>query len=91
MHGEDFESLSADQIPDHVLLRLQKHVTTLSYLEEEPPHYIKLMEDGTEETNRRLTGLDSAAPIPDDDKESDLTDSESEKNKKRPVHGFAGS
>lgn len=73
------------------MLRFQKPLTTLSYLEEEPPNFIKLMEDGTEQKNRWLTELDSADPIPDDDKESDLTDSEAEKNRKRPVHEFSGS
>ncbi len=49
------------------------HVTNLGYLEDKPPHFTELLNDNTEELNKMLVGLDTAAVIPETDDE-DLPD-----------------
>lgn len=86
MLGEEFEMRSADSIADETLIQLGLHVSTLGYLEDGPPRFIELPDGGTKESNRRLIGLNTTVPIPDNDKQlnlPDLNDSEAERAKKK--------
>ncbi len=64
MLGEEFETWPADLLPDTTLVTVGMHVTNLGYLEDRPPYFTELPEGGTEESNRMLIGLDTAAVIP---------------------------
>ncbi len=56
------------------------HISNLSYLEDGPSRFTELPDGGTEESNRILVGLDTAAVIPETDDKNlpDLIDLEAE-------------
>ncbi len=86
MLGEEFETWPADPLPDTTLITVGMHITNLGYLEDGPPCFTELPDGGTEELNRMLVGLDTAAIIPETDDQdlSDLIVSEVEQvNKKK--------
>lgn len=86
MLAKDFEKWPATPIPDNVLLSVQMHITSLSYLDEGPFRFTELLDSGNEESNRRLVGLDAAAFHDEDEEEPPevgLSDSELEQIRKK--------
>ncbi len=65
MLGEEFETWPVDFFPDATLIIVGMHVTKLGYQEDKPPRFIEFPDGGTEESNRILVGLDTAAVIPE--------------------------
>ncbi len=47
------------------LITVGMDVTNLGYLRDGPPHFTKLPDSGTKESNRMLIGLNTAAVIPE--------------------------
>lgn len=76
----------ADSLPNATLVTVGIYVTNLNYLEDGSFCFMELLDGGTEESNRILVELDTAAVIleTDDQNLPDLIDSESEwANKKK--------
>ncbi len=80
MFREEFETWPANPHSDAPLITFGIHVINLGYLEDGPPCFTELPDSGTEESNRMLVGLDTAAVIPETDDQNlpDLIDSEAE-------------
>ncbi len=86
MLREEFETWPVDPLPDTTLIIVGMHVTKLGYLEDGPPCFTELPDGGTEESNRMLVGLDTAAVIPETNDQDlpNLIDLEAERaNKKK--------
>ncbi len=86
MLGKEFETWPADPLSDPTLITVGMCVTNLGYLEDGSRRFTKLPNSGTEESNKMLVELDTAAVIPEADNQDlpDLIDLEAERaNKKK--------
>lgn len=68
MLGEEYKTWPINPLLDGILVTIGIHVIKLGYLEDGSPHFTKLLEGGTEDSNRMLLRLDSAAIILETDK-----------------------
>lgn len=84
MLGEEFKTQSINPIIKENLIKLDLYISTLGYLEEEPPCFIELPDGNTKE-NRQMIMLNTAAAIPDNNQQLnplDLNNLEVEQIKK---------
>lgn len=65
MLGKKFQTWPTDPLSNTILVTFDMCVTNLGYREDGPPHFTKLLNGDTEESNRMLIRLDIAFVIPE--------------------------
>lgn len=75
MPKKKFEICSTDTITEKTLIKINLHITTLSYLEKQSFYLIELSNSGTTKLNGCIIGLNTPITIPDNDQQLNLPES----------------
>lgn len=82
---KEFETWLADSIFNATLFTLKMYITNQSYLKHASSHFMELLDDNTEKSNKFVSGLDSIATIPNNNIKQplDLSNLKAKQTKKK--------